>query len=86
MKYRTFTFTDDIYSWLSPKPKGVEVDTALIKTILESNKPCRFQGLVVRNSRPCYTASSIRFRCPSRSAYSITFNMRLVFFLSRSRI
>ena len=40
MKYRTFTFTDDIYSWLSPKPKGVEVDTALIKTILESNKPC----------------------------------------------
>ena len=82
MKYRTFTFTDDIYSWLSPKPKGVEVDTALIKTILESNKPC----MVVRNSRPCYTVSSIRFRCPSRSAYSITFNMRLVFFLSRSRI
>lgn len=40
MKYRTFTFTDDIYSWLSPKPKGVEVDTALIKIILESNKPC----------------------------------------------
>lgn len=40
MKYRTFTFTDDIYSWLSPKPKGVETDTALIKIILESNKPC----------------------------------------------
>ena len=39
MKYRTFTFTDDIYSCLSPKPKGVEVDTAFRKTILESNKP-----------------------------------------------
>ena len=40
MKYRTFGFLDNIYEWLAPKAKGVDVDTQEIKSLLESDKPC----------------------------------------------
>lgn len=40
MRHRTFSFTDKIYKWISPKAQGVEADTKQIKQMLESNKPC----------------------------------------------
>lgn len=40
MKYRTFSFLDNIYEWLAPKAKGVDADTQAIKELLESDAPC----------------------------------------------
>lgn len=40
MKHRTFAFTDNIYNALSPKSKGVEADTELIKQILDRDGGC----------------------------------------------
>lgn len=40
MKYRTFSFTDKIYSLISKKTQGVESETILIKSLLDSYEPC----------------------------------------------
>lgn len=40
MKHRTFAFTDKLYNTFSHPPKGVESDTADIKALLESDRPC----------------------------------------------
>ena len=40
MRYRTFAYSDKIYNWFSPKAKGVEADTKVIKNMLESDQPC----------------------------------------------
>lgn len=40
MKYRTFSFLDNIYEFLAPPAKGVEADTKAIVNMLESAKPC----------------------------------------------
>lgn len=40
MKYRTFSFLDNIYKHLAPPAKGVGADTKAIVDLLESDKPC----------------------------------------------
>ncbi len=40
MKYRTFSFTDNIYEWLSRKSQGIEADTKKIEDCLNSDAPC----------------------------------------------
>lgn len=58
MKHRTFAFTDKIYRFLSKKPQGVEKDTADIKALLESNKPCMISRF---GSTELQTLSYVRF-------------------------
>ncbi len=40
MKYRTFSFIDNIYERFAPKAEGVEADTRKITALLEDDKPC----------------------------------------------
>lgn len=58
MEHRTFAFTDKIYNLLSQKPEGVESDTARIKALLESDRPCMISRF---GSTELQTLSYIRF-------------------------
>jgi len=58
MKHRTFSFTDKIYKWISPKAHGIEADTIQIKQILESDKPCMISRF---GSTELQTLSYVRF-------------------------
>lgn len=73
MKYRTFSFTDDIYRWLSPNPKGIEADTALIKKFLESDKPCMISRFGSTELQTLWYCKYYPFSFPlkSRTFYNI---------------
>ena len=58
MKHRTFAFTDNIYEFFAPKPKGVERDTKEIVELLCSDKPCMISRF---GSTELQTLSYIRF-------------------------
>lgn len=58
MKYRTFSFLDNIYEWLAPKSKGVDADTQVIKELLELDEPCMISRF---GSTELQTLSYIKF-------------------------
>lgn len=58
MKHRTFSFTDKIYKWISPKAHGIAADTKQIKQMLESDKPCMISRF---GSTELQTLSYVRF-------------------------
>ena len=58
MKHRTFAFTDKIYEFFAPNPKGVEQDTKEIIELLGSDKPCMISRF---GSTELQTLSYIRF-------------------------
>lgn len=58
MKHRTFAFTDKIYDYLSPNPNGIVADTLLIKSFLDSDKPCMISRF---GSTELQTLSYIRY-------------------------
>lgn len=58
MKYGTFSLTDKIYDRFSANPNGVEADSAIIKKLLDSDKPCMISRF---GSTELQTLSFIKF-------------------------